>query len=139
MITYRTQNHEIDWHMIRETVFMKEQGFQNEFDEIDDVALHLVIYHHAMPVGCGRIYQDDPNSSTWHLGRLAVLQPYRKDGYGKRLVQALELEAKTRGAQEILLSAQVQVKGFYEMCGYEAYGEVYPDEHVPHQDMRKSL
>lgn len=139
MITYRTQHHEHDWHMIREEVFIKEQGFQHEFDEIDASAVHLVIYHNDQPVGCGRIYPDAQTDGTWHLGRLAVLSPYRKDGYGKRILQALELEAKTRGATKIVLSAQIQAKPFYEKCGYTGFGEQYLDEHVAHQDMRKSL
>lgn len=29
---------------IRRNVFMSEQGYKNEFDEIDDRALHIVIY-----------------------------------------------------------------------------------------------
>lgn len=30
---------------IRRNVFMSEQGYKNEFDEIDDRALHIVIYN----------------------------------------------------------------------------------------------
>ena len=30
---------------IRCNVFMSEQGYKNEFDEIDDRALHIVIYN----------------------------------------------------------------------------------------------
>ena len=29
---------------IRETVFVNEQGFNYEFDDIDDIATHLVLY-----------------------------------------------------------------------------------------------
>lgn len=139
MITYRTQFHEADWHLIREEVFMKEQGFQNEFDDIDQIAVHLVLYHNDTPLGCGRIYPDAQDMQTWHLGRVCVLPQYRKDGMGKRLISALELEAKTRGAKQMILSAQLQAKPFYEKCGYEAYGDCYPDEHVLHQDMKKVL
>lgn len=34
---------------IREEVFVKEQGFHNEFDEIDSRAIHLVILWKAKP------------------------------------------------------------------------------------------
>lgn len=35
----------IEAQKIREIVFMEEQGFHNEFDEIDSYATHLVLYN----------------------------------------------------------------------------------------------
>ena len=35
---------------IRRAVFMEEQGFQEEFDEIDGQAGHLVMFDGALPV-----------------------------------------------------------------------------------------
>ena len=34
--------------MIREEVFMKEQGFHDEFDETDQTASHIVLYGHSL-------------------------------------------------------------------------------------------
>lgn len=36
---------------IREAVFIKEQGFKDEFDEIDDVAKHVLLFEGDIPVG----------------------------------------------------------------------------------------
>ena len=44
---------------IRRNVFMSEQGYKNEFDEIDDRALHIVIYNNEKPVATCRIYRED--------------------------------------------------------------------------------
>ena len=33
-----------DAKIVRQRVFVEEQGFENEFDEIDDFAYHLVVY-----------------------------------------------------------------------------------------------
>ena len=43
---------------IRENVFVKEQGFEKEFDEIDEKAIHLVMFdeHLQKPVVTCRIY-----------------------------------------------------------------------------------
>ncbi len=43
---------------IRENVFVKEQGFEKEFDEIDEKAIHLVMFgeHSHKPVATCRIY-----------------------------------------------------------------------------------
>ena len=40
-----------DEMFIREEVFMQEQGFKNEFDDIDDSATHIVLYDDGSPVG----------------------------------------------------------------------------------------
>ena len=39
-----------DEKLIREEVFMSEQGFKNEFDETDGKAFHLVMYDNNIPV-----------------------------------------------------------------------------------------
>ena len=127
------------WHAIREEVFIKEQGFQNEFDEIDEIAEHIVLYSEDDPVGCGRIYPDQKKQGIWHLGRVAIRKPYRKCGYGKVILGALEIQAKDLGAMTMQLSAQVQAIPFYEICGYHTIGEEYMDEHVPHRTMQKIL
>lgn len=41
---------------IREEVFIKEQGFKDEFDEIDDVAKHVLIFDGDIPVGTCRFF-----------------------------------------------------------------------------------
>lgn len=46
---------------IRTEIFMKEQGFENEFDEIDEQCMHLVIYDKDTPIGTCRLYQSEDN------------------------------------------------------------------------------
>lgn len=36
--------------IIRKAVFVNEQGFKNEFDEIDENATHIVVYQKEKPV-----------------------------------------------------------------------------------------
>lgn len=139
MIAILDRNHEADWHTIRENVFMKEQGFQNEFDDIDALAIHIVLYMDTVPVGCGRIYPDEEKTKVWHLGRLAIEKEYRGCGYGAYIIKALEEKAKEKGAKEIVLSAQQHAIPFYQRNGYAPFGELYLDEHVVHQSMKKVL
>lgn len=35
---------------IRIKVFMKEQGFENEFDDIDQISSHIVVFDETKPV-----------------------------------------------------------------------------------------
>ena len=48
-----------DARFIRKMVFMEEQGFKNEFDEIDDEAKHVVIYSQNNPDATCRYYKKD--------------------------------------------------------------------------------
>ena len=66
---------------IREEVFMREQGFQEEFDEIDGRAVHLVLYCDGSPAAVCRFYQDRMNGE-YLIGRLAVRKAYRGKGIG---------------------------------------------------------
>lgn len=131
-------NEEKDWRKVRDTVFVKEQGFQNEFDEIDAEAIHITAYEMGKVIGCGRIYPaDDP--TTYHIGRLAVLKAYRGHGYGSSILAELEFAAKQQGAFCAKLDAQEQAIPFYERQGYVVYGELHMDEHVPHIEMMKII
>ena len=126
-----------DARTIREEVFVREQGFVNEFDDIDGSAVHFVLYVDGKAAGTCRIYRDDDNE--FHLGRLAVMSEYRGMSLGKRLITEAEGCAAEQGAAFITLSAQVRVKDFYEKCGYSAASEEYPDEGCPHIKMVKML
>lgn len=122
---------------IRQTVFVEEQGFQNEFDETDPIARHVVAWEDGRPIATGRVFPKDDTKDTWTIGRVAVLPPYRGKGIGALIVRRLEQIAQDCGAREWTLSAQLRAKGFYEALGYTAHGEIYQDEFCPHISMCK--
>lgn len=123
---------------IRTEVFMREQGFINEFDEQDDKVLHVVLFVGDKPVATGRLLPGKDNT-TFVIGRVAVLKQYRKLHLGDRIINSLEEEAKKLGGISIELSAQCSAQGFYEKLGYNASGEVYLDEFCEHIHMEKLL
>lgn len=125
-----------DEKFIRETVFIEEQNFKIEFDETDDLATHIVMYFDDKPVGCCRLYKQ---GNEYHIGRIAVLKPYRGKGYGEKILLHAESVAKEKGAGTIKLSAQVRASGFYEKLGYKKYGEIYFDEYCEHIAMKKDI
>ncbi|WP_304065105.1 hypothetical protein [Megamonas hypermegale] len=57
MITYKFFNHlPPEAVSIRQTVFVEEQGFHNKFDDIDERALHLIVYVDGKAVAiCGHL------------------------------------------------------------------------------------
>ena len=125
-----------DEKFIRETVFIEEQKFKIEFDDTDDIATHIVMYLDNQPVGCCRLFKQD---NEYHIGRIAVLKPYRGKGYGEKILLNAERVAKEKGADSISLSAQVRASGFYEKLGYKKHGEIYFDEYCEHIAMKKDI
>ena len=43
---------------IRKTVFVEEQGFQDEFDKIDSYARHLVLFDGENPIAVCRFFSE---------------------------------------------------------------------------------
>ena len=127
-----------DIKMIREEVFMKEQGFLDEFDDIDDIATHILYFVDESPVGTCRFF-DGEEPGDAHIGRMAVLKAYRGKNLGAEIMLAAEKAIQEQGYKICSLSAQVQAKGFYEKLGYVQEGEEYLDEHCPHILMRKTF
>lgn len=123
---------------IRQTVFVEEQGFKEEFDTIDNTAIHAVGFADGTPVATGRIFPAEEDGA-YYLGRLAVLKDFRKGGTGSKMLAFLENEAAKYGASKIILHAQIQAQPFYEKNGYIAEGEPFLDESTPHITMVKKL
>lgn len=125
-----------DVRYVRKTVFIEEQGFQNEFDLIDENCFHVVFYENEKPVATCRFYND---KNIYHIGRVAVLKEYRGMYLGVKIMQFAENEIKKAGGSLIEVSAQVRIKDFYKKLGYVEQGEVYLDEFCEHIKMVKDL
>lgn len=126
-----------DAYSVREAVFILEQGFQNEVDEIDDTCIHCVIYDEGKPIACGRFFSEKENEVT--IGRIAVLKEYRLMHLGSQVMKSIEEKATDLGYVKASLSAQCTAQKFYEKLGYVASGDIYMDEHCPHIHMEKKL
>lgn len=131
----------VDAFAVRKAVFVEEQGFsqKTEFDATDTVATHIVFYEDGAPVATGRVFAEGDSPAQYHLGRIAILKPWRKTGLGRLLMAALEDTAQKNGAASVILGAQCQARPFYEKCGYTAFGDVYDEEGCPHIYMQKEL
>ena len=128
-----------DSKLIREEVFVNEQGFKEEFDTVDYRAVHFVAYDDSeTPIGTCRIFTEE-SARIYYLGRLAVRINYRKLNIGRVLLNAAESFARTEGAEYIYLHSQLRAMQFYQKCGYEEFGEIEPEEGCPHIWMKKRL
>lgn len=124
---------------IRQTVFVEEQGFHEEFDQTDNAAVHFVAYgEDELPVGTCRVFWDT-GMEGYVLGRFAVLREYRNKHIGAALIREAEKYVQKAGGKNISLHAQCQVSGFYRKQGFAEYGEVEDEQGCPHVWMKKDM
>lgn len=126
-----------DAKLIREEVFVKEQKFVAEFDEIDNTATHMVIYDDNSPIACCRFFRGE--DGEYIAGRLAVLKEHRGRHLGALMIAEIEKCVKALGCKKLSLSAQTRAKGFYEKQGFKAVGDTYFEEYCEHIHMEKMI
>ena len=131
---------------IREVVFIEEQHVPAgiERDDEDSRAYHVLALEGGHAIGTGRLVMlaEPPSGETgrWaEVGRMAVLQAYRRFGTGTKLLEELEKQARRNEASGIVLRAQLAALEFYRRHGYQPYGAVFHESGMPHLEMRKKL
>ncbi|MFE9242022.1 GNAT family N-acetyltransferase [Nocardiopsis sp. NPDC006938] len=125
--------------VIRGAVFVAEQRvpIEEEWDDRDSTAAHLLAVVDGVPVGTVRLVDQGDGSGL--LGRMAVLPDGRGNGTGAALVRAAEDLARESGLARVELHAQTHALGFYERLGYTAHGEEFMDAGIPHLHMEHQL
>lgn len=121
---------------IRKEVFCDEQKYpvEAEFDELDKVTPHLVVYKDGVPAGTGRLVYVDENFC--HIGRIAVKKMFRGEGFGRLVVEELIRRVKAENIPTVTIEAQTHAAGFYEKLGFKIVTrEIIYDLHVPHYKM----
>lgn len=94
---------------IRETVFMKEQEFHNEFDEIDSYAKHIVLFEENIPIATCRFFIGN-TCEDYFIGHIAVIKEYRGKNIGVSLMKEAEAQIRNIGEKRISLQAQYSAK-----------------------------
>lgn len=128
---------EVAYH-IRYLVFVVEQGcpIQDEYDQYESVASHILVYDNENPIGTARWRVVD---GVAKLERICVLEAHRKSGVGKLIVSALEERARKRGLKQSKLHGQKQAEGFYHRLSYVTNSEPFIEDGIPHVVMVKEL
>ena len=122
---------------IRQNVFVNEQGFHNEFDDIDKIATHFVMFNDAkIPIATCRVFWDTA-MNMYVLGRLAVIKEYRGKNIGSVMLKEAEKHIQKIGGKGIALHAQCSVTKFYQKLGFTEFGDTDDDEGCPHIWMKK--
>ncbi|WP_411966744.1 GNAT family N-acetyltransferase [Haloferax sp. YSSS75] len=131
-----------DAFAVRKAVFVDEQGVDeelewDEYDEPDSESVHFVGYRDDEAVGAARLREYE--HGVGKVERVAVLESARGEGWGKRLMETLEAEAREREFGTLVLHAQTSAEGFYHGLDYETTSDVFDEAGIPHVKMEKSL
>lgn len=129
-----------DERAIRTAVFMEEQGFQQEFDAVDDSPKthHMVMTLDGRAVGCCRWYPAE-KPGEWLLGRVAVVPDMRRKGIASTVVTEAVLRIREVGGVKVTVGAQSYVQSLYTQMNFAVSGEPYMDEGVEHVPMTRDL
>ena len=152
-----------DAALVRRAVLMDEQGYEIEFDQIDEVSscIHVTLYVDGQLAGCSRVFPEELERTadaeapvppacdmdegvtageTYIMGRVAVLPSMSRRGLASAIVEASEACAREAGAKLMKLPAQEYVLPFYVKAGYTQIAPVdYEDEGQPHAWMAKRV
>ncbi|MDO4663081.1 MAG: GNAT family N-acetyltransferase [Tissierellia bacterium] len=118
---------------MRIEVFIKEQGFTSEFDDLDKISTHLVLFEDGIAKAYLRFYKEKGN---YFIGRVLVLKKYRHKFLSSLLIKRAE-EMISSG--KIIIHAQYDKVGLYKKLGYKETDIKDYDEGVLHTYLYKVL
>ena len=114
-------------------------GLQLTAEELADDALrrHFCVLSHGAVVGSVSLESLDQESLQ--LRQMAVAEDRRRERIGAELLEHAEGFARREGFKRIVLSARLGAEGFYARFGYQASGEPFDENTIPHVRMSKDL
>jgi len=118
---------------VRRAVFIEEQNVPEsiELDNRDPDCFHVLASDtKSLPVGTARM------NSKGKIGRMAVLQNYRRQGIGRKMIQALMDYGRKNSITDFHVSSQVTAVGFYKKMDFEPFGEEFLEAGITHINMK---
>lgn len=125
---------------LRSEVFVVEQNcVYLDIDGKDQKALHLIGEYRSKVVAYARLFEAGDYFDETSIGRVVVATQYRDKKWGHELMQqAISAIESHFNTTKITISAQLYLKKFYESHSFEAIGEVYLEDDIPHIRMKKT-
>lgn len=109
-----------------------------EWDGLDEHAIHFIVLSTiGTIIGCARLlHETSGETHCYHIGRVAILKPFRNQGIGHQLMQfVIDYCKKNAPYNHIYLHAQTERRRFYERLGFIAEGDEFIDAGISHISM----
>ncbi|MCH8554873.1 MAG: GNAT family N-acetyltransferase [Schleiferiaceae bacterium] len=124
---------------LRAEVFVVEQNcVYQDVDNNDQAAVHFSTFVDKKLVAYARVLPPRASGqSAWHIGRVIVAATARGNGYAKGLMNVTMeyIAANNTNKLPVLLMAQTYLRNFYAAFGFEARGEEFLEDGIPHVNM----
>lgn len=121
---------------IRHEVFVIGQDVPEdlEIDGKDPECTHVLVWDDKQtPIATARMTEDGK------IGRMAVLEKFRGQGIGGKMLDLLLDEAIRSGQKRVYLNSQCHATAFYGKAGFVNEGEIFMEAGIPHVRMVKVL
>lgn len=124
---------------LRSEVFVVEQDcVYQDIDGKDNIALHILGIKDGKLVAYTRCFKPGDYFNEASLGRVVVKNSERKYKYGYDIMNAsIEAINNHFNTSLIKISAQCYLDKFYTNLGFNAIGEGYLEDGIPHIEMVK--
>jgi hypothetical protein len=125
---------------LRNDVLRKPLGLSLTVEELarEEDQLHFGLFElDGNLVACVVAVKLSPTDAR--IRQMAVSPTHQRKGLGKRLMNELEANLRSRGFTNLVLHARASAVGFYETLGYTIVGDEFMDVTVPHFRMVKVI
>ncbi len=123
-------------------VFIQEQKIicEEELDGVDDKCIHVFLEENERVVAYCRIVPKGINYENISIGRVLVLNKFRKRGIAQEMLkETVEYIKLNFQENKIVLSSQLYAKSLYESVGFIITSDIYEEAGIPHVKMHKLL
>jgi ElaA protein len=123
---------------LRVEIFVIEQNcIYQDLDDKDKSGFHLMGKDNGELICYVRLLPKGASYEKYvSIGRVVVKRKCRKKGIGYDLMfKAIDLCKNIWPGESIKISAQAHLQNFYNQCGFEAEGEIYEEDGIPHIGM----
>ncbi|MBL7052248.1 MAG: GNAT family N-acetyltransferase [Candidatus Marinimicrobia bacterium] len=119
---------------IRRIVFVIGQDCppREEFDGLDDDAIHFIAFYGEKLVGTARLREVD---EQYKLERIAVLEKFRGFNIGTEIVKTMLNFCKSKKNLPVYLHSQEYAIQYYKKFGFSEIGEQFFEANIPHRKM----
>ena len=122
---------------LRSEVFVVEQDcVYQDLDGKDSKAIHIIGKKGNKIVAYTRVFALGDYFPEASIGRVVVKKDQRQYGYGKTIMEAsIKAIEEQLNTKTIRISAQTYLLKFYNSLGFQAEGEEYLEDGIPHVSM----
>ncbi|HXB41718.1 MAG TPA: GNAT family N-acetyltransferase [Bacteroidia bacterium] len=122
---------------LRQEIFVAEQNCPYvDADGKDLQSVHVMGYERKKLAAYARVVPPGISYKSPSIGRVVVDQKFRGKKYGYLLMEkCIKDVLKRYRTDTITISAQLYLKKFYTNTGFNAVGDVYPEDNIPHIKM----